>query len=186
MSIEKQFNFLKFHPSDINEHLEKLYNEAKNYKKICEFGVRTGVSTIALLKSLLDNPDSMIESYDIEFHQNMNQIIDIVNKENLTSRFKLNINSVLDIDPVKCDMLFIDTLHTYNQLSNELKIHVESNPNAPKCLIFHDVELFGLRDEITGLAGGLLPAIIEFLSRNKHWYIDYYTRNNNGLMVLKR
>jgi hypothetical protein len=82
-------------------------------------------------------------------------------------------------------MLFIDTLHDYKQLSNELRIHVENNANPPRTIAFHDVETFGYVDESSGNKGGLVPAILEFLSRNKKWYVDYYTRENNGLMILK-
>ena len=66
----------------------------------------------------------------------------------------------------QCDLLFIDTLHNYDQIKQELSVHVENNPNPPKTIIFHDVESFAfIEEQPYGENGGILPAILEFLSR---------------------
>ena len=94
-------------------------------------------------------------------------------------------------------MLFIDTLHTYNQLSKELRRH-EKNVN--KWIILHDTITFGQRDEdfyqngaisdeITGEKvekRGLYTALTDFLDENKNWKIKEHFTNNNGLTIIER
>jgi len=80
-------------------------------------------------------------------------------------------------------MIFIDTLHTYEQLKQELKLH---GNKAQKYIAFHDTHTFGLRGEIDNDNKGLLSAIIEFMMENPHWKFYKYKTNNNGLTILKR
>ena len=101
----------------------------------------------------------------------------------------------MDID--KTDMLFIDTLHTYNQLSKELRKH-EGSVN--KWIILHDTITFGqvdegfyqngeISDEISNQVvskRGLYTALIDFLEENKNWKIKEHFTNNNGLTVIER
>ena len=80
------------------------------------------------------------------------------------------------------DMLFIDSLHTYDQLKKELGLH---GNKAKKYLVFHDTFTYGLKGEIAGTVG-LLPAIIEFIIENPCWFFKIHKINNNGLIVLER
>lgn len=104
---------------------------------------------------------------------------------------------VLNIEIEQTDLLFIDTLHTYNQLNSELKKH---NSKVNKFIILHDTETFGYKDEpiyshasnivknINSSKVGLMNAINDFLESEdgKNWKIKELFKNNNGLCVLER
>ena len=99
------------------------------------------------------------------------------------------------------DLLFIDTLHRYFQLYNELGLHAK---NVKKYIILHDTETYGEVDEplyapqipvkmsekvIRTKAKGLKQAISDFLNttkEGKNWKIKEVFTNNNGLTVLER
>ncbi len=101
------------------------------------------------------------------------------------------------MDIEQTDMLFIDTLHTYNQLSKELRKH-EKNVN--KWIILHDTITFGERDEDFYRNGkineevskqevtkcGLYTALTDFLDENKNWIVKEHLKNNNDLTVIGR
>jgi hypothetical protein len=109
--------------------------------------------------------------------------------------FEFVIGNVLNMEIPECDLLFIDTLHNYNQLKQELSLH--SN-KVKKYIIFHDTVSFAYSDEKnademgmlnqieTNLPKGLWPAIEEFLYHNRDWVIWEKKPNNNGLTILKR
>lgn len=191
MDIRYIFQSAKTMPSNINEHLDKLYQESLNHNTICEFGTCTGISTIAFLTAIVEAKErgfqKKLTTYDIRFHDGAQNLDFLAVENGVANNFLIVIEDVLEIPPVNCDLLFIDTLHNYNQIRQELNIHVENNPNPPKTIIFHDVESFALIEEQPyGEVGGILPAILEFLSRNHQWYVDYYLRDCNGLMIIKR
>jgi len=80
-----------------------------------------------------------------------------------------------------CDMLAIDSYHTFDQLRTELFLH---GPNVRKTIVMHDTSLYGEVGEDGG--PGMQKAIDEFLAANSEWTeIDRRT-NNNGLTVLVR
>lgn len=167
---------LKEIPSDINEHLETLFNYASNCEHITEMGVRDIVSTWALLAA---KPKRMI-SYDIipPPNENLKELF------NLTKEYKINfifkLEDVLKTDIEQTDLLFIDTLHIYEQLKKELFTH---SKKVNKYIILHDTELYKIEGEIPGSIG-LQPAITEFLDENQNWKVIEIKTNNNGLLVL--
>lgn len=178
-------------PSDINEHLPTLLKYAKECNHITEMGVRWVSSTWPLL---LSNPKKMI-SYDIVKHPKINEVIDLANENNINYTFIEA--DVLNIEIEKTDLLFIDTLHTYNQLIKELNIH---SKNSLKYIILHDTTTFGNVDErVYEHASplvinesinkrGLWTAVVDFLDTEdgKKWEILERYTNNNGLTILKR
>lgn len=177
--------------SDINEHLPTLLKYAKECNHITEMGVRWVSSTWALLVS---NPKKMI-SYDINQHKNVNEVLELAKKYKMNYSFI--ISDVLKIQIEETDLLFIDTLHTYNQLIKELELHSDK---ALKYIILHDTTSFGTIDEkIYKHASpevknqkvakqGLWNAILDFLEteKGKKWTVLEKYENNNGLTVLKR
>lgn len=192
IKIEDKFNLLKNTPSDINEHLDTIREYASKCEHLTEMGVRWVTSTWALL---ITNPKKLI-SYDIVKHENINEAID------LSKEYGINFNfitaDVLKIDIKETDLLFIDTLHSYNQLFSELDKH--SN-KVKKYIILHDTETFGFKNEdiydhasfiVKGLnindKFGLKQAIKDFLITNEgeNWIIEKEFTNNNGLTILKR
>ena len=143
-------------------------------------GVRNVVSTWALL---LAKPKKLISidlynpAYygpnDLELVQNCAVEYEI--------DFEFVIGNVLNMEIPECDLLFIDTLHNYNQLKQELSLH--SN-KVKKYIIFHDTESFRFKGE-TNNENGIWPAIEEFLEENKHWSVYEIFTNNNGLTIIK-
>lgn len=90
------------------------------------------------------------------------------------------------------DAIMVDSLHTYSQCSNELRLH---GNKAKKFIFFHDTESFQTKGEDAYPAvfhtamndgKGIWPAIEEFMQANPHWVIAERFTNNNGLTVLKR
>lgn len=179
--------------SDINEHIETLYNYALQANHITEMGVRFVSSTWAFLNS---NSKKII-SYDISYH-NKNLIDELINTaKEYCINYTFLLADVLNIEIEQTDLLFIDTLHTYNQLDSELKKH---NSKVNKFIILHDTETFGYKDEpiyshasnivknINSSKVGLMNAINDFLEseNGKNWKIKELFKNNNGLCVLER
>lgn len=174
--FEAEYTKAKSQKSDINENVHILYDLAQNCKHVTEMGVRTGVSTRALL-----NTDVELISYDIEINNVVSELFSIAKKNGKNVKYvKAN---VLNIEIKETDLLFIDTLHTYGQLKQELKLH---GNKAKKYIAFHDTHTFGLRDEVGSGNKGLLSAVIEFLIENPHWRFKIYKTNNNGFTVLER
>lgn len=177
--------------SDINEHLPVLLNYANICDHITEMGVRWVSSTWPFL---LSNPKKMI-SYDIVKHNEVENVIKLAIEYNINYFFIEA--DVLNIEIEETDLLFIDTLHTYNQLIQELNLHSDK---VSKYIILHDTTSFGLIDEVVyGHASdkiknkkvfkqGLWNAVLDFLEteKGKNWEIEHKYENNNGLSVLKR
>ena len=171
--------------SDINCHLFTLNGYARYCDHITELGVRDVVSTWAFLDAkprkfvcvdIVRSPNvdkaiqiAMLQGTDMEFHQ----------RDTTDEQFVLE----------ETDFLFIDTMHTYKQLSKELKLH---GNKARKYLAFHDTTTYGNRDEPSVMSvntwgpKGLLPAIIEFVNANPHWELANKFEHNNGLTILRR
>jgi hypothetical protein len=188
--ILEKYNEHKNTPSDINEHLETLYNLGKECSHITEMGVRWVSSTWPLVYS---NPKKII-SYDIVTNPNIIEVINLCNEYSVDYSFQEKDVLQLEIEPT--ELLFIDTLHTYNQLINELKIH--SN-KVSKYIVLHDTEFFGRVDESVyehasnlikenpTTKQGLMTAVEDFLSTElgQSWEIFKIYKNNNGLTILK-
>lgn len=163
-------------PSDINQNLYELYELAKECDTVVEMGVRSGVSTRAFL-----NTNTNLTSFDIILDPEVQKLFDLAKERGKKAKY-IQAN-VLNIEIEDTDLLFIDTLHTYNQLRQELKIH---GNRAKKYIAFHDTYTFGLRGEDGIDNKGLLSAVIEFVMQNPHWKFYKYKTNNNGLTILKR
>ena len=172
-------------PSDIFEHLPVLKQYAERCAHITEMGVRTVVSTYAFLAA---EPFELV-CYDIARHPNVDEA------EKLAAEAKIKMTfhekDVLSIDIAVTDVLFIDTLHVANQLSQELGMH---SGNVRKYIIMHDTTSFWLTgeppyNELTSSRAcgkGLRYAIEPFLENNPEWEMELKLENNNGLTVLRR
>ena len=157
--------------SDINEHLCTLRDLANQCESVTEFGMREGNSTIAFLASTTKK----VISYDIQDYQFGHEL-----GVSFPGRFTFICQDTakkFNIAPT--DMLFIDTLHTYDQVKQELLKACQ----VRKFIAFHDTVLFG-KDGEQGQEG-INRAIEEFMADNKEWEIMADYKNNNGLLVLK-
>lgn len=181
-TIEIEYNKKCKTKSDINEHLPTLKQYAEECEHITELGCRGVVSTWAFLAG---SPKKMV-SIDIEDCK-VDAASNACKQANIDFKFVKADDTKIEIEPT--DLLFIDTLHTYDHLSKELSMH---GKKAKKYIILHDTEIFGHKDyygnKKYGTEGvvGLQPAIDEFLKKNRSWKIEKVFKNNNGLTVLKK
>lgn len=174
--FDQEYHWARSIASDINENVHILYELAQECKTVVEFGVRSGVSTRAFLAS-----DVQLLSFDIELHPKVRELFLKAQAQGKSVQYIKA--DVLDIRVEPMDLLFIDTLHTYEQLQKELELH---GNQARRYIAFHDTYTFGLRGEDGRDRRGLLTAIIEFQIKNPHWRFRIHKTNNNGFTVLER
>jgi hypothetical protein len=170
---------------DINEHLPTLRRYTEECDVVIEMGVRSIVSTWAFL---LGQPKKLI-SVDIVHPKtyinhdpsgcNLDLVYEIAEEREI--EFEFIESDTLKMDPIECDFLFIDTLHDYDQLKEELRIH---SSFVKKYIGLHDTETFAIKGETTGKEG-IWRAVEEFLSEGE-WRIEERFTNNNGLTILSR
>lgn len=195
MNLEDKYQTLCRTKSDINEHLPTLRKYAKKCEHVTEFGVREVVSTYAFLSA---HPKVM-RSYDVykpsdSNYQEMMRLSSSVD-------FEFIQQNVLEIEIEQTDLLFIDTLHTYDQLIQELTKH---GNKVNKYIILHDTTKFGKSNELhkkiingkkiktkypvlnSDGKVGLKQAVDDFLKENNNWVIKEVFTNNNGLTVLEK
>lgn len=186
---EQAFELVAKAPSDINEHMPTLRRLASECQHVTEMGMRGGLSTLALLAA---QPKTLV-SWDINPQAVMSpQAATLLALAGKTS-FQPRCGNTLEIAPIEpTDMLFIDTLHTFEQLKAELWRHVFPDHFTGKCLcrvkkyiVFHDTSTFGYTGE-DGKFPGLLTAI-EWFQREAMpiWGVVEKYENNNGLLVLR-
>jgi len=174
--LEKIYNEFCKTPSDINEHLPTLKRYAEECDHVTEMGVRYIVSTYALL---MGEPKKMI-SYDII----LCDWIPVKDMVKDVTDFEFIIGDTTQIEIEETDLLFIDTLHNFTQLSTELSLHASK---VKKYLIFHDTTSFEVHGESYDGSPqkGIWKAITNFLENNPNWVLHERFTNNNGLTILK-
>ena len=146
--------------------------------------MREVVSTWAFLAGA---PRRMV-SYDLYWSRNIWRAILLARISGIAFRFIKRDTLKIAIAPT--DLLFIDTLHTYRQLTGELALHAGC---AQRFLILHDTTAFEYRDcaapsRDSGSPGpeGLWPAVEEFLDAHHEWRLRERLTNSSGLTVLER
>jgi hypothetical protein len=166
--------------SDINEHLPTLKRYTEDCEHITEMGVRWVVSTYAFMmgkpKKLISIDIDPIERHGIS----VEYLTQLGNDNGID--FKFILSDTLTIEIEETDLLFLDTLHTYNQVKGELSLH--SN-KVRKYIIFHDTTHFAFSG-MNGDPKGIWPAITEFLDENPQWSVCEKFENNNGLTIIKK
>jgi glycosyltransferase involved in cell wall biosynthesis len=189
--------------SDINEHVPTLAHYAEQCNTVCEFGVRSGVSTWGFADGLLakarQGQSVRLDGYDLDAAPEAYKQLMAADKLGIQVAFHQE--NDLEIAPVTCDLLFIDTFHVYGQLKRELALHASG---VNKFIIMHDTTVDELEGEviragwdaatyakITGIPAsellvGLWPAVSEFLTAHPEWILRTRYTNNNGLTVLER
>mgnify|MGYP000915273140 CR=1 FL=1 len=175
MIIQSEFIQACLTPSDINEHLPTLYDLAKKCTSVTELGVRDGVSTRAFLFSGVK-----FRSYDLYLDPTVKSLFDTV-RQKLGTDVEYLIGNSLEISIDLTDLLFIDTKHTYQQLSQELERHYKQ---VRRFIVLHDMESFGRQSE-DGTRPGLIRAVEEFVEQHRNWKIKSKFKNNNGLWILE-
>lgn len=210
--LTKKYNQLVNTKSDINEHLNCLYNLAFQCESVLELGVRSAVSSWAFVRGLYQAKKKAqdgkfqpkLVGCDLEFHPNIKQIQVTAKSVGISYTFIKGNDLDIEVPDKQYDMIFIDTLHVYGQLKRELAKYA---PLAKKWIVMHDTTIDGYTSEMirlwsnkqienfeqkTGwpqseLLIGLWPCVVEFLQENgKQWQLLKRYTHNNGLTILKR
>jgi cephalosporin hydroxylase len=163
-------------PSDISEHVERMRDLALHCDHITEFGVRAGVSTAAWIAA---RPKTLV-CYDIQRCAEVDQLSRVARRIGID--FTFHQQDVLKTTIDRTDLLFIDTLHTYDQLQAELERHAA---RVRRYIVLHDTETFGQIGEMPGTRG-LWFAVEEYLARHPEWHLLERRTNNNGLTILAK
>ena len=176
--LRASFQYAARKRSDINEHLPMLSFLAEQCDHVTEFGVRAGVSTLAFLHGLRGKHDARLRSYDINDDYGVRQSYAPLTKTDWVFVTASTL-TIPKIEPT--DLLFIDTLHSYTQVSQELALHGDQ---AKRWIAFHDTETFGT----VGDDGdeGINKAIGQFVGSRPEWREVYHSHKNNGLTVIER
>jgi hypothetical protein len=163
--------------SDISAHLPFIEYMAYQCDHCTEFGTRDCYSTAALISGC----KGKVVSYDLDISNTVRQLaaLDLPcdwnfgQADTIAPGFEIN----------ETDLLFIDTLHTYGQVRDELSHHAYK---VNKYIIFHDTYSHGVRSlDIPG-EEGILKAINEFLASNLEWENVYEVQFNHGLIMIER
>ncbi len=101
----------------ISEHLPMLRCLASTCDRVIEFGVKRGASATAFLVSGAGH----VTSYDVEPTREAEAL------QRGVPSWTYRILSSLDAPVQPCDLLFFDSLHTYDQLTAELARHGQSS-----------------------------------------------------------
>lgn len=159
-------NFRRAH--DINEHLPYLAGLALG-KTVVELGFRTGRSTSAFLMGGAE----YVTVYDTHPCKESVERFEALAPD----RFKFIQGNSLEVVIPSCDILFIDSYHSGEQLLQELKLH------AGKCgiVVLHDTTTYAEVGE--GQTRGLLWAVRKFVNETA-FKVRVAFSNNNGLTVL--
>ena len=190
IELNNQVKVLTETPSDINEHFPAILKYGSECDHITEMGVRGINSTWGWLAS---KPKNLV-LYDIQdpstFGGSLQDVTDTAN--HIGTEFEFHLANVLDVEIEETDLLFIDTWHSYKQLTAELKLHASK---VRKYICFHDTTSYATVDENSyeswgtdwKSAGiGIWKAIEEFLENNSDWELKHRFTNNNGFTIIRR
>ncbi len=173
----------------IAAHLRRLRELAEDLDVAVEFGVKRGASSSALLIGA-----KRVISYDTVATVEARELKRVVGE-----RWDYRIGDSREADFEQADLLFVDSLHTYAQVRDELK-HAHK---IKRYLIFHDVSTFGEvgaagesgrqswtyqlgRGSVPDEHRGIRPAIDELMIYDQSWRIIERRTDSHGLLVLQR
>lgn len=151
--------------SDIRGHLEFMYKTVIGYRRprVIELGVRTGVSTCALLAGAIEVqgklwsvdvdeprvPESWLAEPDWTF----------IRGDDLTG-------PVIDALPRRCQVLFVDTLHDFDHVLAELAVYMPRLTRDGVALV-HDTEWDVGDRQLEGPTGPVARALDDYCARHE-------------------
>jgi cephalosporin hydroxylase len=181
--IDETFEYLVARPSDINEHLRTLERYAEQSESVIELGTRSIVSLWALLAGRPCKAIAVDLYHPSHYGGNLDAVINACQQERINFEFIQANDLEIELED-NFDLLFIDTDHTYVQLTAELN---KFSPKINKFIIMHDTSLFGEKQIYDGrFYGGMKDAVAHFVLHNPEWKVKEVFENNNGLTVLER
>jgi hypothetical protein len=171
-------------------HLPRLAALAAGCRLAVEFGVKRAGSSAALLMGA-----EYLTSYDIVPTPEARRL-----QASAPSRWEYRIGDSRTAPVERCDLLFIDSLHTYEQMRAELARHADA---VGRYLVCHDTITFGsvgaagesgrpcwtptaVGEAVPREALGIRLAVDELMARDRSWQIAAHYPDSHGLLVLER
>jgi len=174
MDFEKEYQDACARDTDIHEHLPVLSELTSQCTHVTELGVGWAQSTRAFLRH-----DIELHSYEFMPQPGIREFFD--EAKNAGRNVTLHIDDTRKVEIAETDLLFVDSLHIYEQVQKELELHANK---ARKYIGFHDTTTYADNGEFGGK--GIWPAIQEFIDSHTEWQLVERRTNNNGLTILKR
>jgi hypothetical protein len=161
--------------SDISAHLPVLEYFASQCDTVTEFGFRNGESTTAFLSGT----KKLVTSCDI-YNSPMVGVFKNIDLPCQWEFMWVDTTKIHEMPPT--DFLFLDTLHTYDQVKIELGLYRCAN----KYIGFHDTWSHGEESRDIPGQNGIMSAINEFIDEHREWKIIYKVDFNHGLIILEK
>lgn len=174
MNFEKEYQDACARDTDIHEHLPIISELTSQCNHVTELGVGWAQSTRAFLRH-------NIELHSYEFMPQPGIVEFFEQAKNAGRNVTLHIDDTRKVEIAETDLLFVDSLHIYEQVQKELELHAGK---ARKYIGFHDTTTYADNGEFGGR--GIWPAIQEFIDAHPEWQLVERRTNNNGLTILKR
>jgi hypothetical protein len=174
MDFEKEYQDACARDTDIHEHLPVLSELTSQCTHVTELGVGWAQSTRAFLRH-----DIELHSYEFMPQPGIREFFE--EAKNAGRNVTLHIDDTRKVEIAETDLLFVDSLHIYEQVQKELELHASK---ARKYIGFHDTTTYADNGEFGGK--GIWPAIQEFIDSHPEWQLVERRTNNNGLTILKR
>jgi hypothetical protein len=184
--------------SDMKDHVPVLRNLSKECASVVEIGIRSMVSTWGVLQGLSESSKKHRSYLGIDLNYPPLEALNKARKisEDLGIAFEFWKANDMDVEIPVCDMLFIDSLHTYYHLTYELE---KFSPQVTRYIALHDTSWpWGNMDEpYTGDYSeypevysrnkkGLWPAVQDFLINHPEWALLERKTNCHGFTILER
>jgi len=150
-----------------NYRRKKWYKKHfSGYETIVELGVADGASALVWIECATKK----VVGIDFRENENVGAVIERAKKLNI--EYEYIIRNSCDVEPMDCDILFIDSSHRYEETVLELQRY---SPKTKTFIALHDTVLKQVE-----------AAIQTFLAETDEWDVWYEDKNVCGLTVLKR
>ncbi len=192
--------------SDMRENLPILRTLSSRSTTVMELGVRNMVGTWAILLGLAENSNISKKIYigvDLTYPNPAIMVKASMLAENTGTLFFFLASNDMELINFKSvirgvDLMFVDSLHTYCHVRYTLESYA---PLVQKYIILHDTNgpwSYIDQDNYSGNYSeyplgynctntkGVLPAVKDFLRRNKNWIVKRHSHRSNGATLLIR
>lgn len=152
---------------NIDQHLPILREYASRCDSVVELGTDIGFSTTAFLSARPQRLDcyDLVRTSSIDLLEELSRFT--------RTQFTFHQESTLTAVVPECDLLFVDTEHTAEQVTAELRRHAHK---AKQYLVFHDVVA----------CPAIVPAIWAYINTHPEWRLDKWLTNQSGLAIFSR
>lgn len=173
-SLEELLELFKMqYDNTCNWYIDILKKYASECDTVVEFGTWNGLSAVVFALSGVKS----ITSCDLDLSRVNQKLINNLSDVNINFIKENSLNANLEYN---ADLIFLDTVHTYEHVKAELSVRARG---AKKYLIIHDTNY---PPDRKNPKNRVRDAVNEFLVKNKEFKLELEDRTSTGIMVLKR